>query len=49
MRGALRNLPGPRRYQTPSVYETFEKCSILFKVKEGENFNRRGTLKYFED
>jgi hypothetical protein len=24
--------------------ETFEKCSILFKVKEGENFNRRNTL-----
>jgi hypothetical protein len=21
--------------------ETFEKCSILAKVKEGENFNRR--------
>jgi hypothetical protein len=21
--------------------ETFEKCSILVKVKEGENFNRR--------
>jgi hypothetical protein len=25
-------------------YETFEKCSILFKFKEGENFNRRNTL-----
>jgi len=24
--------------------ETFEKCSILFKAKEGENFNRRNTL-----
>jgi hypothetical protein len=24
--------------------ETFEKCSILFKFKEGENFNRRNTL-----
>jgi hypothetical protein len=22
-----------------SYYETFEKCSILFKFKEGENFN----------
>jgi len=21
--------------------ETFEKCSILFEFKEGENFNRR--------
>jgi hypothetical protein len=26
-----------RRYER----ETFEKCSILAKVKEGENFNRR--------
>jgi hypothetical protein len=25
-------------------FETFEKCSILFKFKEGENFNRRNTL-----
>ncbi len=24
--------------------ETFEKCSILFKFKEGEDFNRRNTL-----
>jgi hypothetical protein len=24
--------------------ETFEKCSILFKVKEGENFNHKHTL-----
>ena len=24
--------------------ETFEKCSILFKFKEGDNFNRRNTL-----
>jgi hypothetical protein len=24
--------------------ETFEKCSISFKFKEGENFNRRNTL-----
>jgi len=30
-------------------WEAFEKRSILFKVKEGENFNRRNTLKYFED
>ncbi|RLC22863.1 MAG: hypothetical protein DRH56_08205, partial [Deltaproteobacteria bacterium] len=29
--------------------ETFEKCSILAKFKKGENFNRRNTLKYFED
>ncbi len=25
-------------------FETFEKCSILFKFKEGENFNHRNTL-----
>jgi len=24
--------------------ETFEKCSILVKVKEGENFNQRNML-----
>jgi len=39
-------------------YETFEKRSILFKIKEDENFNhpaqdakrqRHHTLKYFED
>jgi len=23
--------------------ETFDKCSFLFKVKEGEDFNRRNT------
>jgi len=27
-----------------SDIETFEKCSILFKFKKGENFNRRNTL-----
>jgi hypothetical protein len=29
--------------------ETFEERPILPKFKEGENFNRRNTLKYFED
>jgi len=24
--------------------EAFEKCSILFEFKEGENFNRRNIL-----
>jgi hypothetical protein len=24
-----------------SYFEIFEKCSFLFKFKEGENFNRR--------
>jgi len=28
----------------PHSDETFEKCSILFKFKEGENFNHRNTL-----
>jgi len=26
------------------IVETFEKCSILFKAKKGENFNHRNTL-----
>ena len=26
------------------ILETFEKCQILFKFKEGENFNRRNIL-----
>ncbi len=25
-------------------YETFEKCSFLFKFKKGENFNRPSTI-----
>ena len=29
---------------TLSKNETFEKCSILLKVKEGEDFNHRHTL-----
>jgi len=27
-----------------TLYDIFEKCSILFKFKEGENFNHRNTL-----
>jgi len=27
-----------------NLSETFEKCPILFKAKEGENFNHRNTL-----
>ena len=27
-----------------TIGETFEKRSILFKAKEGENFNHRNTL-----
>jgi len=29
--------------------ETFEERPVLFKFKEGKNFNRRNTLQYFED
>ena len=29
--------------------ETFEECPVLYEFKEGDNFNRRNTLKYFED
>ena len=25
-------------------FETFEKCSILLKAKEGDNFNHKNTL-----
>ena len=25
------------------------KLGIFYKIKEGENYNRRNTLKYFED
>jgi len=31
-------------YEAPTKEETFEKCSILFKFKEGDNFNHRNTL-----
>ena len=30
-------------------YEAIEKGSILFKFKEGEDFDHRHTLEYFED
>ena len=35
-----------RRYRSAHCRrkETFEKCSILFNLKEGENFNCRNTL-----
>ena len=35
--------------KSPSLYETFEEYPILLKFKEGENLNRRNTVKYFED
>jgi hypothetical protein len=31
------------------LIETFEERPILPKYKEGDNFNRRNTRKYFED
>jgi len=34
-----------RRLDPLHMYnETFEKCSILVKIKEGENFNHRNIL-----
>jgi len=33
----------------PHKIETFEEYPILSKFKEGEKFNRRNTLEYFED
>jgi len=36
-------LPFEFKYQSIGT-ETFEKCSILFKFKEGENFNHRNTF-----
>jgi len=38
----LQKLTG--QVKIPMAPETFEKCSILVKFKEGENFNRRNTL-----
>ena len=29
--------------------ETFEKLSVLFKIKAGKNFNHRHTIEYSED
>ena len=31
-------------FKASSKKESFEKCSILFNIKEGENFNYRHTL-----
>jgi hypothetical protein len=33
-----------KEFQNNSRDETFEKCSILFKFKEDEDFNHRNTL-----
>ena len=35
--------------QETNCLETFEEHPILAKYKEGDNFNRRNTCKYFED
>ncbi|MEE8552987.1 MAG: hypothetical protein V3S72_06775, partial [Desulfobacterales bacterium] len=37
-------LPARVNSHFSKINEIFEKCSILFKFKEGENFNRRNTL-----
>jgi len=41
--------PWRNPWPLPSIVETFEEHPILLKFKKGENFNRRNTLKYFED
>ena len=44
---AVKAAPRVRIPLSPPIFyevETFEKCSILFKFKEGEDFNRRNTL-----
>jgi hypothetical protein len=41
--------PDPGVPESMIEYETFERCSILFKFKEREDFNRRNTFEYFED
>jgi hypothetical protein len=42
----VKSKPGP---WARILYETFGKCPILFKAKEGDNFNHRNTIEYFED
>jgi hypothetical protein len=37
-------LDGQKDGKPMKCEETFEKCSILFKVKEGENPNHRNTF-----
>jgi len=39
----IENVPGSVIDEGHEI-ETFEKCSIMFKFKEGENFNNRNTL-----
>jgi len=36
--------PGPEGLDSLLRLEVVSKCSILFKIKEGENFNHRNTL-----
>jgi len=40
----LKIAAGPKEDISSKKLETFEKCSILVKVKEGENFNHRNML-----
>jgi hypothetical protein len=39
--------PRKNTLNSEGVGKTFEKCSILFKVKEGDDFNRRHTRQVF--
>ena len=36
-----------KKHNPRLLFETFEKCSILFKFKEDENFKCRNTLSIF--
>jgi hypothetical protein len=38
------DIPFSTRRRGAGLDESFEKCSILFKVKEDENFNHRNTF-----
>jgi len=40
----MRKIPSEDAAWIIGQFETFEKCSVLFKFKEGENFNQRNTF-----
>jgi len=40
----MRKIPSEGAAWIIGQLETFGKCSVLFKFKEGENFNHRNTL-----
>jgi len=45
----IKTCPALKKKKSPKTKEAVSKCSILFKIKESENFNHRNTSKYFED